>query len=286
MDTRPLAECAISWLDAAFEMRMAYNPVYLGRVIDKERSLFRSRARGLFIYSLENGYGDFVTEANDSAPPFPEKEEKLILDFGDAYCLYETMKKSGLYNIIYSIIPGKEDTMMSVIGFKLLAGASNRHAENWWEGSYTRFLFPNARLRSQRLSEFYGQLGCEAVHREFFNKYLRLFCPSTPVGVLLDSTGMPNDIKFPLTAINTHNGVTSNESRLLLVVDRKSGMPLFFRYNAGNIVDVTTLRSTIAELNIFGVDVNYAIVDAGYSLSCETHCLHRVKNLQSKSVPR
>jgi len=260
------------------------DPVYLGRVIDKERGLYRSRARGLFAYSLENGYGDFVSEVDGSASPFLEKEEKLILDFGDAYCLYETLKKSGLYDIIYSIVHGKEDTMMSVIGFKLLAGASSRHAENWWEGSYTRILFPNAKLRSQRLSEFYALLGDEAVHREFFNKYLRLFCQNTSVGVLLDSTGMPNDIKFPLTAINTHYGVTSNESRLLLVVDRRSGMPLFFRYNAGNIVDVTTLRSTISELNAFGVDVNYAIVDAGYYSENNIRRLYGDDD-ESKAIP-
>jgi len=41
-------------------------------------------------------------------------------------------------------------------------------------------------------------------------------------------------------------------------------MPLFFRYNAGNIVDVTTLRSTFAELEAHGVKIDYAIVDAGY----------------------
>lgn len=91
-----------------------------------------------------------------------------------------------------------------------------------------------------------------------------MFCKNKQAGILIDSTGMPNDIHFPLTAINTHNGVTSNETRLLLVVDRKSKMPLFSRYNAGNIVDVTTLRSTISELDAFGVNVDYAIVDAGY----------------------
>jgi len=41
-------------------------------------------------------------------------------------------------------------------------------------------------------------------------------------------------------------------------------MPLFFRYNAGNIVDVSTLRSTIAELEAFGINTDFAIVDAGY----------------------
>jgi len=41
-------------------------------------------------------------------------------------------------------------------------------------------------------------------------------------------------------------------------------MPLFFRYNAGNIVDVSTLRATIAELRAYKVHVSSAIIDAGY----------------------
>jgi hypothetical protein len=261
------------------------DPVYLGRVINKEQGIFQSRARGLFTYNVEDGYGEAVAETKNNALPLTAKEEKLILDFGDAHCLFETLRKGVLYDIIYSIMPGKEDTMMSVLGFKLLASASNRYAEDWWEGSYSRILFPNAKLRSQRLSEFYRQLGNEAVHREFFSKYLRMFCQNQPVGVLIDSTGMPNDIKFPLTAVNTHNGVTSNESRLLLVVDRRSGMPLFFRYNAGNIVDVTTLRSTIAELGAFGVDVNYAIVDAGYYSEKNIRSLYGGDDGESKPVP-
>jgi len=258
--TNNRAEYAYIYTPRKINGKKDNDPIYLGRVIDKDRGIFRSRTRGTFTYSVENGYGD----VSENTLPVDTKEERLILDFGDAYCLYEILKMHNLYDMIYNIIPEKGDTMMSVLGFKLLTSASNSHAEDWWEGSYARILFPNAKLRSQRLSEFYEQLGDERTHRRFFNNYLRMFFQNKPVGVLIDSTGMPNDIHFPLTAVNTHNGVTSNETRLLLVVDRKSGMPLFFRYNAGNIVDVTTLRSTFAELDAFGVKIDYAIVDAGY----------------------
>ena len=240
------------------------DPEYLGRVIDKDNGIFRSRKRGLFTYSLEKGYGEIATDDYPNAKSCSPKEEKLILDFGDAYCLYTALCTCDLYKVINTVLPCHEDTLMSLIGYKLLANTSNRFAEDWWEGSYARILYPNAKLKSQRISEFYQQLGDEAVHRSFFNEYLRLLCKNNRVGVLIDSTGMPNDICFPLTAINTHNGVTSNETRLLLVVDRKTGMPLFFRYNAGNIVDVTTLRTTIAELGAFGIDTDFAIVDSGY----------------------
>jgi transposase len=75
---------------------------------------------------------------------------------------------------------------------------------------------------------------------------------------------MPNDICFPLSAINNHNGVISNETRLILAVDRMTQLPLLYRYNAGNIVDVSTLKSTITELTAYGVSVDFSILDAGY----------------------
>jgi len=265
------------------------DPEYLGRVIDKVQGVYRNRERGLFTYSIENGYGDLKADAYYvDVLSIMSKEEKLILDFGDAYCLYTTLKICGLYDIIYRLMPDQEDTLMSLLGYKLLADSSNRYAEDWWEGSYTRVLFPNAKLRSQRISEFYSYLGDEVVHRGFFNSYLSLFCRNKRVGVLIDSTGMPNNIHFPLTAINTHNGVTKSETRLVLVVDRKSGMPLFFRYNAGNIVDVTTLRSTIMELEAFGVDIGYAIVDAGYYSESNIKSLYGDDdddNDESKAIP-
>ena len=260
------------------------DPEYLGRVIDKENGIYRSRKRGLFVYSIEKGYSDLPADADIDALSDVSKEERLILDFGDAYCLYTALRTCGVHEIIHRIMPDQEDTLMSLIGYKLLAGASNRYAEDWWEGSYTRILFPEAKLRSQRLSEYYRQLGDETVHRDFFNNYLRMVCQNSHVGVLIDSTGMPNDIHFPLTAINTHNGTTSNETRLLLVVDRSSGMPLFFRYNAGNIVDVTTLRSTIAELEAFGVETNYAIVDAGYYSESNIRSLYNEEGGE-KAIP-
>ncbi|GHU29074.1 hypothetical protein FACS1894152_7300 [Bacilli bacterium] len=37
-----------------------------------------------------------------------------------------------------------------------------------------------------------------------------------------------------------------------------------FRYNTGNIVDVSTLKSTPVELTQYGVNVEFSILDGGY----------------------
>jgi transposase len=115
------------------------------------------------------------------------------------------------------------------------------------------------------VSELLETVGDEEVVRHFFSRYLNVpFLENTKTGILVDSTGLPNAIRFPLTAINNHNGVVSEEIRLIFVVDSETGIPLFFRYNAGNIVDITTMKATMCELAEFGVSVKNAIIDAGY----------------------
>ena len=54
------------------------------------------------------------------------------------------------------------------------------------------------------------------------------------------------------------------DARLIYVVDRKTGMPTNFRYCVGNIVDVSTLYTTLAELRQYHISVDYAIVKLGY----------------------
>jgi hypothetical protein len=234
-------------------------PQYLGRVIDREKGIYHSRKRGTFRYSLVSGFTQTPTLEQVL------KEEKLILDFGDAYMLYQVLKRGGYWELFRSILPGWEDTLCTMVSYKVIRGGANRYAVDWWDGSYINMICPDAKVESQRVSEFLKELGNEHIQRLFFQKYLaKISEGQRNHGILIDSTGMPNDIHFPLTAINNHNGIISNETRLILVIDRVTSMPLLYRYNAGNIVDVTTLKSTILELQAYGVDVDFSILDAGY----------------------
>ena len=227
---------------------------WLGKVIDKEKGVDQNKKKGVYEYSMEEGIVRYI----------PTKQEKLILDFGDSYVLHKVLESAGYMGVIQRVFGVKADDISSLIYYKSLQSGANSYAQTWWEGSYSRMLFKDAQLVSQRISETLNELGDEQVQRQFFREYLEYISSQCSGGILLDSTGLPNDIHFPLTAINNHNGVISKESRLILVLDIKSSMPIYFRYAAGNVVDVTTLRTTIAEMREYGIDVSHAIVDAGY----------------------
>ena len=237
---------------------------YLGRVLDKERGIYQSRERGVFAYDLStNTYGKAPVEF---VPPSLSRKELLILDFGDTFFFDHFLRNKGLRVVIDSIKYGNPDTLYAMINYYVVCSMANCHAQSWWEGSYARILYPKANLTSQRISDFLAAIGDEHSQRRFFQEYFKLLGQSgvDMENILIDSTGLPNSVHFPLTAISNHNGEINNEVRLIYVVHQKTGLPIYFRYCAGNIIDASTLIRCIEELKAQGIDVKFAILDAGY----------------------
>lgn len=253
--------------------------IYLGRVIDKERHIFKSRERGLFVYDL--GTNSFSPVPADYEEPQTRRKTKypirptLVVSFGDVFLLDEFIKKSGFASAVDAIGFRNPDTLYALLAYYILSPLANNHAQDWWELTYAGFLYPKAQMASQRISDALADIGSEDAKRSFFKEYYRFLEKNEDYeaadnpdgiadGILIDSSGLPNAIHFPLTAVNNHNGVTSEEIRLIYVVQQRTGLPLFFRYVAGNVIDVTTLTRTIAELKANGINTKFAILDAGY----------------------
>jgi hypothetical protein len=236
----------------------------LGRVIDKEKGIYKNRERGVFIYDLEeDAYRK--PDAEYLLPDAPRRE-KLILDFGDMYFLDAYLRKEKLTASLDALGYRNPDTLYAMLGYYILCSAANCYAGDWWEGSYARILYPKANLVSQRISDFLADIGDENRLRCFFSEYIGYVAKGASRGtnILIDSTGLPNSIRFPLTAVSNHNGEINNEVRLIYVTQQETGLPIYFRYCPGNVIDVSTLTRTILELKQNGVNTKFAILDAGY----------------------
>jgi hypothetical protein len=176
------------------------------------------------------------------------------------------IRNNGLFSIPDAIGYGNPDTLKAMLAYYIICSMANRYAQDWWEGSYARILYPKASLSSQRISDFLAAIGDEYSQREFFSEYFNFLERSgnRTGNILIDSTGLPNSIHFPLTAISNHNGAISNEVRLIYVVQQNTGLPIYFRYCPGNVIDTTTLTRCLAELKEQGINTKFAILDAGY----------------------
>jgi hypothetical protein len=236
----------------------------LGRVVDKDLGIYKNRERGIFRYTLEEGF------SNLPAHYIPAKEilekERLILDFGDSFFLDKYLNAQPFASAFKAVLPEQSDTLYSLLFYRILTTKKTCcYADVWYQGNYASLLFPQAKLQSQRVSEFLATIGKENVQRDFFRQYYKcLYNNAGTTGILIDSSGLPNASKMSVTQINNHKGDISLEARLIYVLDRRNGMPIYFRYCPGNVVDVSTLCTTLAELKQYGIDTDYAILDAGY----------------------
>ena len=260
--------------------------VNLGRVIDRERGVYQNRERGVFTYNAEkNEYGQCP---EDVVPPKDVKRgayyaidrkrySLLVLRFGDVFFLDRFLHQTGIMDVIDAIPYNNKDTLHALVAFYILSPVANCHAQDWYELSYAKVLYPKAVLSSQRISETLSMLGMEECKRAFFLSYCEFVrkCQMTDTkgnfglkeiddAVLIDSSGLPNDIKMSVTGLNNHNGNISIEVRLIYVVQQKTGLPLFFRYVSGNVIDATTVKRTIEEMKGLGINTKFALLDSGY----------------------
>lgn len=236
----------------------------LGRVVDEQNNIFIQKGVR-YQYVIDVGRCEVPEELTPVESVLPDKE-KLILDFGDGWFLQEFLSRQPYYDSIVNTLPEDADTILALISYRLLTNKSaSCHAKVWYEGNYSYLAFPHANLTSQNISKVLKKLGQEEIQRSFFEQYLScIYQDGGAAGILVDSTGVPNATKMDITQISNHNGDISREVRLIYVLDRSNGMPIYFRYVAGNIVDVSTLITTVSELDQYGVSVNHAILDAGY----------------------
>lgn len=238
----------------------------LGRVLDAERGIYKSRARGVFTYDpITNKYGQ---PPSDFVPNIKRKNsrEQLIVDFGNVFLIDSLVSKYGLDDSIRAVEYGNPDSLRALLLYYILEKDSNVEAETWWEGSYARILYPKANLSSQRISDVLTKIGQEYSLRAFFSHYLDFLGEDVRKGanILIDSTGLPNNINFSLTQVSNHAGEINNEVRLIYVVQQGTRLPIYMRYVPGNIIDTTTLITTIKELKAQGVNTKFAVLDAGY----------------------
>ncbi len=239
--------------------------IYLGKVIDREAGIYKSRERGVFTFDVNTGSFGEVPE--NFAFPCVQKRKRVSVDFGDSFFLNQFLWQSGMMDVVDQIGYGNSDTLHAMLLFYTLSWLANVDAIHWYEGNVVQLLYPKANMTSQRISDFLAAIGTPEKQMAFQKAYIEYVLThySKDKNILIDSSGLPNGIHMPATRINVHNGKVSNEVRLIFVVQRSTGLPLYYRAVPGNIVDVTTLERIFLHLDSMGVDIDSCIMDAGYN---------------------
>ncbi len=211
---------------------------YLGKVIDKKNKVFE-KVR------------------------FKQHEEKIILDFGDGYVIDQFLKTTAFYPLLKILPTVLQETLCTLLYYRICHTGAMMHAKNWFDGNIIKLLYKKAEVSSQRISDALMLLGDEHIQRQFFQEYIKQFS-TTQQGIIIDATSLPNQIHTPMTTWGLSGEEIDKQLRFLLVVDKKTTHPLFFRSLPGNIVDVSTVKNTVQELAQHNIKDCFIYHDAGF----------------------
>ena len=188
--------------------------------------------------------------------------EQSIVDFGDGYALFEMARVSGLSEVIMSSFEDAQ-SILALMSYQLLDGHAMCHAEEWASGNMTSRLYPGAKLGSQEVSRLLKYLGQESTQRVFFKHYVARFFQGKK-GLLIDSTALASAINTSLNAWGYGAEGICEHVNCVMLVDKESKLPIYFRAVSGDIPDVSVLGNTLDEIARLGIEADQAILDAGF----------------------
>ena len=240
----------------------------LGYVVNKAKNIFRNRKDGIFCFNTETG--EKTSPNLEDIPPnwreFTGKEEKALVDFGDSYVLNKVIWGTGYNTVLESIKFGNMDSFYALVHYYTLEADANRHALTWYEGNYALYLYPRANIASQRISDLLTHVGSPEVKRRYIVEHMKFVLGELgcKIKILVDSTDIENDCNLDMTHLVSKDGILTSKFKVVAIVLRDSGIPLYYEAIHGNIIDSSTLERLILVLQQYQCQVEYCICDAGY----------------------
>ena len=259
--------------------------LYLGRVLDAERGIYKNKVRGVFAFDPESmafspAPADFVkTGKSCDAKEEGRKDrmEELIVDFGDAFLLHELLTRYGLDAAINALQYDNPDTLRALLIYCMLSSRSIIHAPAWYEGSYARILYPGADLAN--VPDLLALVGQEDVQQRFFDVYFRILPPALREGanILVERTVLPDNAG--LTFLGKNGEQVSEEVRLLCMLRQDTGLPIHMRCVCDNEPGSSELVTTVQDLRSHGIDMKFALPDANWLAEQD------MRDLLEKKIP-
>lgn len=251
----------------------------LGKVLyladDKKSGIFLSETRGLVEYNVRTDTFSEVTPSDERI-----KGQKILKQpsshtvFGDTYLFLNFLKNTKFTGLLRNVFEKKEDYERTLIHILhgILRDGGRITCDDFFLGRFIAYVMPDIAEGTLKCdSRFFTMMGDDNVKVAYFKAYVEMMREENPEfgkACYVDSTPLPNDITDnPFNALCCH-GVGSSKvmTRLALVLDEATGLPVWFDIIPGNLPDVNTLMSEINNVaETLGIEICSLVLDAGYT---------------------
>ena len=193
--------------------------------------------------------------------------------FGTIDMFLHFLKNLGYTTLLKEIFPTKQDFQRVIchLAHKFLKDGSHIHVDDFVEKTILSYYATSISTSTLGCdTRYFSMMGNEQIKIDFFKKLVAMQKAEHPgfgKSCLVDSTPLPNDIEDnPFNALSRHGtGKSEAQIRLVLVLDKDTGIPVWYDLIPGNVLDINTLdkiRNDVMEFLELEI-VEYTL-DAGY----------------------
>lgn len=250
----------------------------LGKVIwlsdDGKSGIFLSKTRGLVEYDSK---GNLFQEVANDDPRIAGHglfvEPSVHTVFGDSYLLLRFMQGILMPAILSKTFESETDFQRFLCHclHSILKEGARITCDLFVQKSVISHLADRVPLDSLRTdTAFFTMMGDDRVKLRFFKAYIeamRKRHPDFGKGCYVDSTPLPNEARDnPFNALCSHGvGHAAVQTRLVLVLDEATGLPVWFTLIPGNVLDVNTIKQVAEDVeDSLGITIDSMVLDAGY----------------------
>ena len=247
---------------------------------DREKK--QSRSRRTCIGKLDDT-GNFVPSARFSKPvpesvavtpkrgPVPAVHTRRLY-YGATYLLDQIGLKLGIVNDLKTCFPGCYRQMLSVVYYLILEdNASMMRFEKWGETHRHPY---GENISSQRGSELFQSITDEARHHFFSLQGKRRLDKEYLAYDISTISSYSQCLKQVVYGHNKENDKLP-QLNLALVFGQESNLPFYYRKLSGNIPDIVTLKTLLADLAVLGFSKLNLVMDRGFFSEPNINALFR-----------
>jgi hypothetical protein len=259
--------------------RKATKQIWLGRVIDKDNRIFFTRALGYYHLTINNEFRTLEGEELETIQNMDncqrakkgtvkkarEAKKRSMVHIGAPFIIYSYIIKEKLDSFFSFTSDQERDSILSLIIYRICERTEYSFAQEWYKNNIIRYLCPHAKLQTEQISELLARLSSVKFCADFYANYLGFIKNIDNLTfTLIDSTYLPEGIPYTYSVNNYFNSFISSNLRLIILLDRKSGLPTYYKNLRENIGDGKPFDNFLSELSELDIYLNTLILDSGY----------------------
>lgn len=250
----------------------------LGKILylapDHRSGIFFSKTRGLFYCNAETEEFSEV-ESNDSRIVDSKiiKKPNVHTSFGDVYFLLKFLENDGFLKLLKNTFDTKWDYKKTIchILFTIVNQNGKGKISKYFQESFLSALMPDVVPNSlESDTRYFEKMGDDDIKMKFFKEYIKLQKSKDSnfgKACYADSTPLPNEVINCYKDALCNHGVdaTSRQVRLVLILDKKTNLPVWFTIYTGNVLDYSTIKGVMLDVKEnLGIEIEDVVLDAGY----------------------